>query len=61
MNFLCAVSVTLRLACLAFLVGVIVGLVLGYRAVGGPAEPDRIQTTAVPVLVSEFPCPPPLS
>jgi len=46
MKLLCAVSVTVRLAGMAFLAGFLVGVALCYRAVDGPAEPSRAPATS---------------
>jgi hypothetical protein len=41
MNILCAFSVTVRMTLLAFVAGLVVGLVLGYRTSADPPEQNR--------------------
>jgi hypothetical protein len=61
MKLLCELSVTMRLAGLAFVVGLVIGLMLGGRAADGRTEPARVPSAAGPAISGESPSWPPLS
>ena len=55
MKIMCAFSLALRLVALAFATGVVVGVVLGYRAADQPAPPAGPPVTGTSVLATGVP------
>ena len=59
MKILCALSITVRLTSLAFVVGLALGLALGYRAATEPAPGEPAPVNAARLPASESPSSPP--
>lgn len=55
MKFMCALSVTVRLALLAFAFGLVLGIAVGYRATGARHEPDRTPAAVTPLAAAGGP------